>query len=556
MANLRIVLTFLSVFWAPLFSFRGVFVLAILAVLLLVWSGRNPSSHSQPSIFLIGANTLFLALLYAPVLKLAQVTWLAPAGALAISGILWWTFAKKSLMWKNQESRWTYLLLAMALLVPLSLGAVPTLLLQLSPRRPPVEMIPTEGWWTACWVLLFWGSLVTMFLGEQSRGESARRMIVLFCLVWIVGVFVYRSIAIESALETLSGEASTEVLEWEDLIYRSKSLSFPGQEDRVLSAALGSPSFEDSISVWVSWAKELDEEGEEILEESPLRDRLLAIGGKPWEEEIDPDEESCVALEVHPDTFAISVLTDSGTLFQVAETERKRNLQPVVGPFVHMCLGSNGEPVLLEAGGRVVSVSGERGTEIMPTLFSRDAAFLIRIAADPRTGEFWILDQFGVLYRSHLASRSWKRDDRFVPYSKTPDGAYPTAQDIAVSQEGTLYFLNCYGEIRSSSVESQKVEGPIQGAHYFPDFPVAQSLGVHEDGTELVDRYGGFYHSPYPTDFESLQFRSSHLFPRSLPRRDPEVVDHVYLPQQRWLYLLTKSGRILTNKKWRSFWAR
>ena len=558
MVNLRWVLTALPILWMYLFSFQELSVLLLVGALLFFGGGgtrRNRFPGGE--LVRVTVSATFLSLLYAPLFRLAQETWLIPVGAITVVLLILFSLLQTPLAsLSGDRTGKITLLVGLSVGVPLALGAVPTFLLEFSPQSPPSELIPWQGWITSIWTLFFWGGVSLLFFPRDRPGERGWWGLTLLCLLAISTSMVYRINDLNSTFENLTSESSARVSDWERLMERTKSVGFPGQEERMLETALQSPAFRQSEPAWISWAKELNPDPKSFLKPFPLKRRLLAVGGKPFEEEIEPGTGDFVGLEIDPNHLEIYLLTESGYLTTIGDSMKQRKIEPEVGPLVHLCLGIHGEPVLLEAGGRVVSVTGTSIHEIIPTHFGPEAAFLIRLAVDRQAGVFWGLDRFGVLYRSDPKSREWIRDERFLPHAKTPDGDFPTAQDIAVTSDGTLYFLDCFGQVWSSTKDGSKVVGPDRGAHYFPDFPVAQSLGVDGHTLEIVDRYGGFFPSPYPTDRETLRLRESHLFPRSLPRRTPEVVDHVFLPEHRWLYLLTKSGRILTNKKWYSYWAR
>lgn len=525
----------------------------LLSALLLMLGWRETRISISNGILLFAAGGAFWGVLAFPFLAMAGESAVLGGGMLlAVVGVAI-TVVQSGLRQTNGSIWWFWAILAATLLTPLLLGAAPTLLLGLSPVHPPAELVPLEGWVTAAGAVFFWA--VCCLSTYPPPGPAPRRRVLYGAVIlMVIPLAAYRTFSLESTAMRLRANEGATVEEWWSLCGKAMGWNFPGQVDRVLLAALRSEAVKDSPEKWIVLARELSRDAESEIEDFPLALRLLARGGRVWESGEETD--SAVGLEIDFDSRTVWVLTDSGRLFRIREDLHEKVVTPEVGPFVHLTLGFDREPVLLEAGGRLLSVREDRVEELLPSMYSPDVAYFLRLTVDPQRNLYWALDRFGVLYRSDLESRDWVRDDRFLPAAVTPDGEHPTAQDVAVSADGTLHFLNCFGEIWSSTSESTTLSGPDRGAHYFPDFPVAQSLSAEGGSLQIVDRYGGFYHSPYPTDRETLRLRNSHLFPRSLPRRDPEVVDSVYNSRQRSLHLLTKSGRILTNKKWESFWAR
>ena len=146
-------------------------------------------------------------------------------------------------------------------------------------------------------------------------------------------------------------------------------------------------------------------------------------------------------------------------------------------------------------------------------------------------------------------------DFRFQNVSRRGDIVWDVARDFCITPTGTIALLTCDGEIWTSSKESSEIKGPLRGTHYFPDDPVAQSLDWKRSGYDFADRYGGFFHVPYPSSRADLKFRGTYLFPRGVFIDEDEVedgkgvVDHEYDDDRRWLYFLTADGRLFTNYK-------
>jgi hypothetical protein len=132
---------------------------------------------------------------------------------------------------------------------------------------------------------------------------------------------------------------------------------------------------------------------------------------------------------------------------------------------------------------------------------------------------------------------------------------YDIARDFAVTQDGTLALLDCYGQVWKSPVGSNTIDNPLYTTHFWPTLPLGQSIQSIGNDFILCDRYGGVYLTPYPKDSALLSLRGSYLFPRSLPREELDIVDQAFLAEPRWIYLLTHSGRILTNHRWGDVWA-
>ncbi|MCB9784525.1 MAG: MerC domain-containing protein [Candidatus Omnitrophica bacterium] len=556
MNRIRIALFLLPILWAIWFSFHQVLGVVFLTIAFLALV-RYEGWHAHPTLLSTAVGAGLLALLYSPPIQNAGrsaigVTLLVIAG---LALIVWITrFEQRE---HEPLTSWKHLLLYSTGLIPILLGGVPTFLLMASSAAPKPEFPPIRGWWTAVGTILLWVFFALVMSGIRPPRRMRNQWPIAIVVILLACVTATRVFRIESIGWELAHAKETDLDSWDRLLSRSLALDFPNQSDDHILDALESPALAGNPIEWIHWAKHLSGDAEGDLDTDFLPLRLLAFGGKPFEDRIDSETESFVGIEIDADSLTLYLLTDSGRLFGIdANGVSENQVDPEVGPFVHLTLGRNQTPVMLEAGGRLLSASGGAFQEIIPSQFSPEFAYMMRLAYDPTEDNTWAMDRFGVVFRADPEGRKWIRDERFLPIAKTPDGLYPTAQDIAVDSRGNLGFLNCYGEVWSSSLESTEIYGPERGSHFFPDFPVSQSLGANEKSWEIVDRYGGFYHEPYPSAKEELALRDSFLFPRSLPRRDPEVVDHVYLPEHRWLYLLTKSGRILTNKKWQSYWAR
>ena len=447
----------------------------------------------------------------------------------------------------------------LACLVPVGLGSGILLAFSLSPIDLPSSFIPWEGLLVPAGLSLIWWSL----LREFSREPKFQALVpwtaaaVSALLVLSVGA---RALWVHSEGRALRENASASSQAWVEWVGRAEALEFPPLESRARSLALASPAVVAAPLDWVALAKGGSDE--DIAEAAPsLFWRFMAFGGQLFDGEHGlQGEDRAAALCVDLTGERLYALSASGRLVRIADHREEFPFSPQVGPFVHARLDSEGNPLLLEAGGSLRRFRNLTLEEVCPSRYGAEAPILRRLCIDPVSGAPWALDLYGNLYRNP-SPEGWTLDARFVEVCRRGTIDVDVAQDIAIDHSGTIALLACDGEIWSSSLEGGELKGPIRDCHYFPDFPVAQSLGAGPSGFHLADRYGGFFHSPYPSDRDSLRFKGTHLFPRSLPVREKAVlqgegiVDHHYLAGHRWLCLLTGKGRVLTNRRWSEIWA-
>ncbi|NUN97187.1 MAG: O-antigen ligase family protein [Candidatus Omnitrophica bacterium] len=558
---------YLPLAWVPMFTFRE--TLGVLVTALFVWTAGSPFFHdwlragegnAKPGVWRRIAiqlwsllATALLVQLYLPALP---KSWLAPGPALLMGGLcLLLSFSRQG----DAASGGMGAPLHLGLGFPLALGGGLMLCLDLSPLDLPEAFLPSEGLATALGLsLALWGLWRFLALqvgrapfewGPFGPGVYEIRSLVVAGLV-VLSVLL-RAIGVETSRQGLLAREEGDVRSWELLIHRAKALDLRGLENQVRASALASAGVRREPDRWVSLAK--DSSVSLINEENTsLFARFLARGGKALPEDylqVERDEAVGLALDWNSKRFLM--LTAGGRLVILENGIRAAQLVAEASPFAHCRLDREGNLFALEARG-ALHLWNDHGTrKVCP---GGPEPIFRRLSVDPGSGQPWALDLYGNLYHSP-SERGWTRDERFVSVSQSGGTVYDIARDLAISASGSVSLLDCYGRIWSASLDSPEVKGPLEATHYWPRKPVGQSLQADSTGFTVVDRFGGVYLSPWPTSPAVLALRGSHLFPRSLPRRDPDVVDHVFLSDKRWIYLLTKSGRILTNTRWHGVWA-
>jgi hypothetical protein len=462
------------------------------------------------------------------------------------------------------------------LALPLFLGVGVVLALALSRENLPLELLPIEGLETAAGLSLLWYSVWWALRGnppcpaipEETRqaaetGVSTQpqlssyrpllplRTCALVICLSVIGLAVRLFHLVEERRHLEVSQAGS--VAWSQLIKETELLGWSWFEEAIRRAAVRSEAAKSDPKAWVDWVKgsrkDLTQEGYP----SPFF-KFLARGGAAFPKMETGDAHEAAALAVDLERRRIWVLSAGGLLLRIGNDIHPQVLHASLGPFVHCRIEPGGDPLVLESGGRLLRVRDEGVEEVCPTAETQQPIFR-RLCMDPRSGQPWALDTYGNLYHSPGAA-GWLRDERFTGISKEGNTVlYDIARSLAISAQGRIAVLDCYGQIWSASLDSPRVDGPLRESHYWPALPVGQSMGSSHEGWRLVDRYGGFYFSPYPRNSGILALRGTHLFPRSLARREPDIVDHAFLEDRRWVYLLTKSGKILTNKRWTRVWA-
>lgn len=347
-------------------------------------------------------------------------------------------------------------------------------------------------------------------------------------------------------------------LRYDAVLSTSKSLAITQLDwlvrKQVLSVGL---TPEISIDEWVRWAKDADHDPFKALAApSPLAKFLVKGGASIPIETEQTGDHPAVGIAVSADHQNLYVLFDQGMLVKISEGVTVRTFPPELGGMVHIRLDQQQRPLLLEISGRLTRIEAEGQSTVLAQAISRDTGFR-RLAVHPTTGEIFALDLYGVFYRID-AQGHWQADERFKPYSQSGDLTYDIARDITISPSGTIYLLDCFGRVYSSSLASSEIKGPTQNTHYWPGNPLGQSIQASsntDNSYTVVDRYGGIFPKPDPRCENPPTSLEAYRLPTSLPRKDQDIVDHVFLEPQRWIYLLTRNGQVLTNYRWADTWA-
>jgi hypothetical protein len=466
----------------------------------------------------------------------------------------------------NWESFFRFLVskpvLLWAIGIPLLLGCGVVVLFISSPLDLPEAFVPLKGlvmgaffgatWWIlSCLVAsredrIAWGHLGATFVIPAILGSLT-----------LFGNVLPTLSKIRSVQATPSGSNRLEVSDWTDILDRTETVGVPLYDRLVRSKALRSNAAQKDPFKWVELAKGSEKDLSEEFAEIGEFWTCLAWGGTPIEkEDLVSSEDSCVGMEIDFPRAILWTLTAKGRLIRLdAEGRKEFQLDPVQTDYID-CAVSPSEPgiFLLENCGRLARFDGETAQTVSEGICDPSRRVFRRLEVDPTTGNLWAMDLYGVLYHSPT-EKMWSMDYRFKEVSRRRDIDYDVARDFCISPNGTIALLLCDGEIWTSSRESSEVQGPFRGAHYFPDYAVAQSIDWKDSGYGFVDRYGGFFHSPYPTDRSDSKYRGTYLFPRGVFVDKDEVedgkgiVDHEYDAEKRWLYLMTTNGRLFTNFK-------
>ena len=449
--------------------------------------------------------------------------------------------------------------------VPLALGGGMALALHFSKVDLPGVFVPFNGWMGGAGLSLLWLGAIHWL--STNRGHWGAWFRFSSGVVGVLAVvLLFRLVSIQSEVRALTANSDGESANWERLLERTEKLGWQVLDFSARREALSSmvPGMG-----WVHIAKGSAKDPVRGTEGPGPFWRLLARGGEAFTEDAAlAADDSAVGICMNGEMSEIWILTAQGKLLRISERREVFEVSPSSGAFVHCAQGTRfekwqrSEVLLLEADGRLLAYDPgqNRTTEICPPPYTERPQIFRRLCIDPETGNPWALDLYGNLYRSP-SPKGWEIDKRFAEVSRRGEIDSDVARDITISQRGTVALLTCDGEIWSSSLDSSAIEGPVRETHYWPDHAVGQSIASHVSEHSLVDRYGGVYLSPYPKgrDFES--FKGTYLFPRSLPLKEKyiaagdAVVDHAYLSDRRWIYLLTGRGRILTNHRWSEIWA-
>lgn len=348
-----------------------------------------------------------------------------------------------------------------------------------------------------------------------------------------------------------------QVTDWKALLTRAEEIGIPSYDLLVRKAALHDTNLLKDPSVWIETAKGSPDDLSEEIDGVQEYWKRLAWGGPLLDQEaLASAQDSCVGIEIDFARHNLWTLTAKGRLSRLTpEGSQDFQIEPAQSDYVDFALSPlSSELFLLENCGRLARFDGVSAQTLWQGICDPSRQGWRRLKVDPTNGEVWAMDHFGELY--HSPSRGgWLKDSRFRKVSRRGELDVDVARDFCLSPNGTIAFLACDGEIWTSSEESADIHGPIRGTHYFPDYPAAQSIGWKEPGFQFVDRYGGFFHAPYPTRPSDLKYRGTYLFPRGVFVDEEEVqagygvVDHAFNNEKHWLYLLTSDGRLFTNFK-------
>lgn len=509
--------------------------------------------------------TLFLTGLYLPLLETLRIppVLILSLLALSICGLLLDRFSvlrpvfggtSGTVLLSTQE-RFPMLLMGVAMGVPLLLGGFVMASFAIVGGHLPSEFKPRQGLYSVLWLTLLWWliwcKLAAKPTGRSSIGRPISIQLAAAILIILSGLWGICFLGTGWSYLT-SDKDNMAVADWDRLIVKCQNLGFPPLERVIRTKAMKTARSASDQNTWIHWAKDADLTT--IAKDSPpsLLADVLANGGKFMGKE-EALQQKATGLAITTDLNALWILFDRGRLLKITDQTQTYTLDSGPSSFTHCRLDPQGCPLILRADGELLRLA-ESPVVLSPPPDQNTEPRFRRLCVDPRNGEIWSLDLYGHLYRLD-PNTGWVQDSRFLEVSRQGGLEVDIARDIAISRDGTLALLDCYGQIWLSPPASNGLKGPLNKTHYWPTLPLGQSLQALEKGFILSDRYGGLYLSPYPEDPDLLRLRGSYLFPRSLPREQPDIVDQAFLPAQRWVYLLTGSGRILTNHRWGDVWA-
>ena len=568
---------FLPVLWSPLFGFpellsSGV-ILAVIA--LLLWPRFRElledlapinSGEDRWGTLIPILGTLFLLNLYVPLVETLN---LPPSALLMLLALVFAAFhierfsqpaitptaplKSHSALPSEGSSK---ALICLTLMVPLIVGLFVTCSFGLSSFQIPDVFKPREGFLTSLVLAILWWITWRRMGGKFSispcSGGTFPLTLAIASLILLSTILGIRILGTGMSYLSYSGKTAA-ITKWDHLLQRSQRLGFPPIEWGIRKSALARAGIDGESATWVHWAKEADRDPlEELKPPSPLAE-FLARGGKVQPASGSILKATPAALMVNSNLKALWVLFRQGQLVEISDQIRTHTLNPEASYFTHVCQGHKGIPLILRADGELLQFDGTPGVLCAPTYQFGEVVFR-RLCLDPDTKQIWSLDLFGNLYRFEEGV-GWIQDQRFREVSRLGNQTYDIARDFAITPDGYVALLDCYGQVWKSPIQSSTIEGPYRETHYWPSLPLGQSLHAVGNDFILCDRFGGVYLTPYPQDPANLSLRGSYLFPRSLPRTEQDVIDLEFLPDRRWLYLLTQSGRILTNHRWGDVWA-
>jgi hypothetical protein len=579
---LSIVLTFLPLLWAGLFGFPNLLALGLTLVSLVCLTRFPLPTPHHTEVFRILGILFYLQLLLPLIQWMDLSSWLL-TGWVVTLGLVWYLQRNAiAAEWGRVSDQRIIPPAAVPLPSFPSFGALAFPLLvclfvnfcfSISSLNIPTELKPYTGLGTLLGMALLWLSFWWWFPGcvllcswslTDLTNLGFRRWLTLWLL--LLGIFCFRMMTLGWALVM----PPTVLEAWEQLLQKGNAIGCRSLEWSVQKQALASAVAQQDERLWIRWAKDANRDPRELSEApSPLA-AILAHGGYltvPATEII--RGASAVGLAVTDQPLSVAVLYENGVLLRLLAGGQPEvhSYLPQSGACVHCCLDQAGQLLILESFGRVVRLDGTF-TEVCPPPNQDRQPIFRRLDVDPQTGALWMLDLYGNLYHSDLTPRPplqsgeggspWILDDRFRKVAIKDELAYDIARDIAITSDQKIALLDCYGQIWESSLAGQAVDGPHKKTHYWPSIPVGQSLQAVPGGYSLIDRYGGIYLSPFPMVVkgeDTLLKPGDYLFPLSLPRQEQDMIDHVFLPRERWSYLLTRAGKILTNHRWGKVWA-
>jgi len=568
---------FLPVLWAPLFGIPELLSLGVIlaAIALLQWPRFRELLESQAPITSGGnrwwtlmpiLGTLFLLSLYVPFVETLNL----PPTALLILLVLVYTafhieklsqpaitptapLKSHSALPSEGSSK---ALICLTLMVPLIVGIFVTCSFGLSSYQIPEVFKPREGLLTSLVLAILWWITWRRMGGKfsvlPSSGGTFPLPLAIASLMLLSTILGIRILGTGLSYLSYSGKTAT-MNKWDHLLQRSQRLGLPPIEWEIRKSALARAGIDGESATWVHWAKDADRDPmEELKPPSPLTE-FLARGGKVQPAMGNIPQATPAALMVDGSLKALWILYRQGQLVEISDQIRTHILNPEASYFTHVCQGHKGIPLILRADGELLQFDGTPGVLCAPTYQFGEVVFR-RLCLDPNTKQIWSLDLFGNLYRFEEGS-GWIQDQRFKEVSRLGNQTYDIARDFAITPDGQVALLDCFGQVWKSPIDSTTIQGPFRETHYWPGLPLGQSLQAVGNDLILGDRFGGVYLTPYPQDPAILSLRGSYLFPRSLSRSEQDVIDLEFLPERRWLYLLTQSGRILTNHRWGDVWA-
>lgn len=462
------------------------------------------------------------------------------------------------------------------ILLPAGWGAFVILCMELSPVDIPDELQPENGTIAAAGFAVLAVSTHLLFHKARTgvnlsnpQGWAPLRIVgcllAIIILVFVVRVSVLtaRCLFLQQPDQGVAQLIQTRT----ETLNEASELGFTWYEGWLRSTCLAKDRERMDLFTWIDFGKRCLSDPTRKLElPSPLT-KFLIRGGNTFPD--DPasgsvadatgegklDSPHAVGLAVDWTVPRFWVFRSDGLLVSIDDNLETQSFSAEVGPFVHICLDAERRPLLLESGGRLLRVMDATTEVVCTTIKDYWKPIFRRLAIHPTSGEPIALDVFGKFHR-RASGGGWSADDRFVPVSSTKEIGYDIARDITLTVGDEIILLDSFGDLYRSPLSGREIGGPERETHFWPDSPVGQSISTpFPDSHLIVDRHGGAYLTDHELSDRWKAGLAPTLFPRSLPREEPDIVDHAFEPGRGWIYMLTRGGRILTNYRWADVWA-